>query len=254
MEAVFEEGLKKNPKAKQAKIASRKYKMVIVGEGSVGKSNLVDRIWRHRFAPSTRATVKCDVADIYIETNGALVCFEVWDTAGQEIYRGLSESFYRNAHLCVIVYDVTRRATFVQAQWWYEELLRRAPPATTMMGSSNPPNVILVGNKSDLEHLREVSYDEGAARAAQWNNSYFCEHTSVFSQDLSPFMIEMANAAERTLRSGVKPLQPHLQLASTSLAIPKTKSEFDNIFMDVHAQPQAKPIAPPEGADSDCAC
>lgn len=253
MEAVTPPDAPKKRKQRHAN-ESRKYKMVIVGEASVGKSNLLERIWQHRFAPSKRATEKCDVADIYVETNGIFVCFEVWDTAGQEMYRGLSESFYRNAHLCIIVYDVTRRATFKQVQWWYDELLRRAPPAMTLFGAANEPyNIILVGNKSDLEHLREVSYDEGKQLAEQWNHSMFCEHSSVYSQDLSPFMIEMAHAAERTLKCGIEPLEKRIQVPAWPMMLPTLHADLANGDVNRPQQQQAGGIGKHQ-PDSDCAC
>ncbi len=239
---------------------SRKYKMVIVGEARVGKSNLLERIRQHRFAPSTRATLKCDVADIHVDTNGVFVCFEVWDTAGQEMYRGLSEAFYRNAHLCIIVYDITRRSTLKQAQWWYDELLRRAPPATTFAGEGKPPNVILVGNKSDLEHLREVSYKEGQELAVKWNNCKFCEHSAVLSQELSPFMVEVAQSAERTLKSGVAPLERAIQVHGKSPKMARLNSPYDNIFVVNDPTPlnvlQATPLLNQDETplESECAC
>ena len=186
--------------AKKLNQGSRKFKMVIVGEANVGKSNLLERLWNHCFAPSKRATDHYDFAEVWVETEGVLVRFEVWDTAGQERYRGVTDKFYRNAHLCVLVYDVTRRKTFEHVSWWYNEMLSKAPPAATLL-PNNKPNIILVGNKTDLEHIREVTPEEGRQLAASWSESVlFCEHSAVLGQELSSFMIQLARASNRTLR------------------------------------------------------
>jgi Ras-related protein Rab-2A len=80
---------------------------------------------------------------------------QIWDTAGQEHFRAVTRSYFRNAAGCILVYDVTRRETFVNAKSWLDDIREQAHPEI---------NICLVGNKDDLESQRQVSYEE----AAQW--------------------------------------------------------------------------------------
>ena len=77
---------------------------------------------------------------------------QIWDTAGQESFRSITRSYYRGAAGALLVYDVTRRDSFVHLQKWYEEARAHSSPTIALM---------LVGNKSDLEQKRVVSTREG---------------------------------------------------------------------------------------------
>lgn len=87
------------------------------------------------------------------------VKLSVWDTAGQEAYKSITRSYYRGAAGALLVYDVTRRQTFEQVLSWLED--------ARLHSSSSEMVVVLVGNKSDLEHRRQVPREDGERFAAQ---------------------------------------------------------------------------------------
>ncbi|MEW5308126.1 MAG: hypothetical protein WDW38_000106 [Sanguina aurantia] len=124
-------------------------KLVLLGDSGVGKSCLVLRYVKGQFDASMRITVGAAfVSHRVLLPDGNSIKFEIWDTAGQERYRSLAPLYYRGAHAAAIVYDITSRETFVKAQFWIQELQRHAGPDIV---------IVLVGNKMDLEELREVS-------------------------------------------------------------------------------------------------
>lgn len=172
------------------------YKAVIVGDSHAGKTNMRHRLTRHCFTPEIRTTISYEQVEMWIEFKDKMTRIDLWDTAGQEQYRSMTPIFYRDAYICVIVYDISNRRSFENAQYWYNELISRNPPAATLIGGN--PNVILVGTQSDHEHLREVLTSEGAELAAKWSDTVlFCEQSAVTGQELSRIMLAFAVAVER---------------------------------------------------------
>ncbi|CAA6659856.1 unnamed protein product [Spirodela intermedia] len=111
------------------------FKMVVIGDSAVGKSQLLARFSKNEFNADGRATV------------GKLVKAQIWDTAGQERYRAVTSAYYRGALGALIVYDITSAASFEQVPRWLEDLRAYADPGMV---------VLLAGNKCDLGELRAV--------------------------------------------------------------------------------------------------
>ena len=210
-----------------------RYKAVIVGDSQAGKTNLRHRLTQHRFTPAMRTTPEYEQAEVRIEFKGKMACIDLWDTAGQEKHRSLTPIFYRDAYLCVIVYDITNRRSFENASWWFDDFMKNNSPASTLLQPGNKPNVILVGTKSDDEHLREVTSSEGVALAAKWADTVlFCEQTAVNSQELSRLMLAFAVAVERI--NGGTSIAP----SNTVAAMVPSPSVV------VTTAPNAEPVAP----------
>ena len=90
---------------------------------------------------------------LFVKVNHKIIKLQIWDTCGQEIYRSLITNFYRNSSLAVIVYSIDKKTSFKDIDLWLKEL---------RLYSSPDIKIILIGNKSDLEDKREVTYEEGA--------------------------------------------------------------------------------------------
>lgn len=119
-----------------------------------------------------------------VEIRGKRVKLQMWDTAGQERFRTLTSTFYRNAHGVLAVYDITRQSTFDQTNSWLAEVDRYAPESVTTM---------LVGNKADLEHNREVDYGKAAAHAqSRANPMSFFESSARTGQYVDDLFITLA--------------------------------------------------------------
>mmetsp|Transcript_18613 Transcript_18613/g.34929 ORF Transcript_18613/g.34929 Transcript_18613/m.34929 type:complete len:214 (+) Transcript_18613:88-729(+) len=127
------------------------FKVVLIGDSGVGKSNLLSRFTRDEFNLESKSTIGVEFATKSITTNGKVIKAQIWDTAGQERYRAITSAYYRGAVGALLVYDISKRVTFENLERWLQELRDHADPNIVIM---------LVGNKGDLRHLRAVGQDE----------------------------------------------------------------------------------------------
>lgn len=152
------------------------FKIVIVGDTGVGKSQLLSRFARNEFSLECRNTIGVEFATKVMEIDGRLVCVQIWDTAGDERYRAVTGAYYRGAVGALIVYDITRLPTFENVSKWLDEVnhyrtggASPKPGAPISTGSQNstkrkeneeeissPITTMLVGNKLDMRQLRTV--------------------------------------------------------------------------------------------------
>lgn len=131
--------------------------MVLIGDSGVGKSNLLSRFTRNEFNLESKSTIGVEFATKSIKTaEGKTIKAQIWDTAGQERYRAITSAYYRGAVGALLVYDISKTQTFNNVERWLKELRDHADVNIVIM---------LVGNKSDLRHLRAVSEEEGVAFA-----------------------------------------------------------------------------------------
>lgn len=145
------------------------YKIVLIGDSGVGKSNILSQFTRGEFTDETRLTIGVEFSTRSIDLDNKIIKIQIWDTAGQERYRAITNSYYRGAVGAFVVYDITKYSSFNNIKKWITEL------------DENTENiqVILVGNKLDMEHLREVPIYV-AKNFAEKNNMCFIE-TSAFN-------------------------------------------------------------------------
>ena len=100
-------------------------KVVLLGETSVGKTSLISRYVNNTFETNGLTTTGASYAykAIYLKQYNKSIKFEIWDTAGQEKFRSLAKVFYKNAAVCILVYEITRRASFEELKkYWIEEI------------------------------------------------------------------------------------------------------------------------------------
>ena len=98
-------------------------KIVLIGESGVGKTSIISRFVNNKFSSTLPSTPGAVFATKTILIEGKKIKFEIWDTAGQEKYRALAKVFYKNAHVCILVYDITRRETFEELKnFWINEI------------------------------------------------------------------------------------------------------------------------------------
>ena len=138
--------------------AAREVKVVLLGDAGVGKSSLVLRFVTNSFDKYSESTIGASFMSKLLLVDGAPIKYQIWDTAGQEKYHSLAPLYYRGAAAAIIVYDITRAASFQTLKNWVRELQQLGPE-----------NIVLAicGNKSDLEDKREVSTAEAKAYAAE---------------------------------------------------------------------------------------
>eukprot|EP00918_Siedleckia_nematoides_P101669 GHVU01222176.1.p1 GENE.GHVU01222176.1~~GHVU01222176.1.p1 ORF type:complete len:214 (-),score=25.81 GHVU01222176.1:1008-1649(-) len=141
------------------------FKLVLLGDASVGKSCVVLRFAKDEFYEFQEPTIGAAFVTQTVHLGDSVVKFEIWDTAGQERYRSLAPMYYRGAAAAIIVYDITSKESFEGAKSWVSELQAVHSPELILA---------LAGNKSDLENLRRVD-TEYARSYAEANNLLFME-------------------------------------------------------------------------------
>ncbi|CAM8958071.1 unnamed protein product [Rhodiola kirilowii] len=142
------------------------FKILLIGDSAVGKSSLLCSFVSNCLLPDLTPTIGVDFKIKHLTANGKRMKLTIWDTAGQERFGTLISSYYRGAHGIILVYDVTRRDTFMNlAKTWAKEVER--------FSTNHECVKILVGNKVDKESEREVTREEGVALAAEHKCLFF---------------------------------------------------------------------------------
>ncbi|KAL0368628.1 UNVERIFIED_CONTAM: Ras-related protein RABA5c [Sesamum calycinum] len=199
------------------------FKIVIIGDSAVGKSNLLSRYARNEFNMHSKATIGVEFQTQSLEIDGKEVKAQIWDTAGQERFRAVTSAYYRGAFGALVVYDISRRSTFESIPRWLDELnslghviysklqsiatmeyeiplsnrvtrsligLFTYPTLVKFYGSSfslahsdTTVAKMLVGNKCDLENIRDVSVEEGKS-LAESEGLFFMETSALDSTNV----------------------------------------------------------------------
>ncbi|XP_060944996.1 ras-related protein Rab-17-like [Limanda limanda] len=157
-------------------------KMVLLGSSGVGKSCLALRFGKDEFK-STSPTVGCAYLTRMVYLSDVNLRFEIWDTAGQEKYHSVTPLYYRGAHAALLVYDISKRETFLRAQVWLRELEKQVIPGSSVLW--------LVGNKGDLAEERQVSVQEGQGLASD-RGLYFSETSALSGFQVSELFAAIA--------------------------------------------------------------
>ncbi|KAF9550663.1 hypothetical protein KI688_010088 [Linnemannia hyalina] len=150
------------------------FKVVLIGDSGVGKSNLVSRFTRNEFNLESKSTIGVEFTTRSIQVDAKTIKAQIWDTAGQERYRAITSAYYRGAVGALLVYDIAKHATYENVGRWLKELRDHA---------DNNIVIMLVGNKSDLRHLRAVPTEEAKQFAAE-NGLSFIETSALDSSNV----------------------------------------------------------------------
>ena len=144
------------------------FKLIIIGDAGVGKSCLTNQAIKNVFDEAYNATVGFEFISFNLKLDDVSIKLQIWDTCGQEIYRSLISSFYRNATLAMIVYSIDSRESFSHLDAWLKDVHLLSNPDIKLF---------LIGNKTDLEDNREVDFKD-AKKYADEHGFHYVNETS----------------------------------------------------------------------------
>ena len=147
-------------------------KYIIIGDSSVGKSSITVKYIHGGFDEEFKTTIGVEFGSKNITFKEKIYRVQIWDTAGEETFRSITRSYYKNSVCAFVVYDVTNKNSFLNVKNWVDDCKKQTPKSVLM---------VLVGNKVDLEDKREVSYEEGENFAK--DNSMLFYETSAKNGD-----------------------------------------------------------------------
>ncbi len=132
-------------------------KVVILGESGVGKTSIISQYINGVASPHSTPTIGASFVNKKIKVSDESYSVDIWDTAGQEVYRSLAPTYYRNASAAIITFDVTSHESFRQVSPWLAQIRDYIPTIP----------IVLCGNKSDLASDIQVKTEQGKSWAAQ---------------------------------------------------------------------------------------
>ena len=169
-------------------------RVIIVGDSGVGKTSIVSRMCENKFPDAPKPTVASNFKDIEISSGTRVLVLNIWDTAGQEVFRSLVGFYAREAKGAFVLFDLTDKASFLDLTRWLEFVHENAPQA----------KIIVFGNKSDLAESRDVSPEDVDAFITSKGLTYF-EGSAKTAQNVKDAFEKMAEMVfEKTDRKADK--------------------------------------------------
>ena len=157
-------------------------KVEVVGDLEVGKTSILKKITQNEFSEEYTPTLGYEFNPYLIKVNDTILKLQIWDMCGNENYRSVLLNLYRNASLGILVYSVTSKESFNNLENWISQLKKYALPGS---------KIILIGNKSDDEEKRVVTYEQGKEICEKNNLEFFME-VSAKNGFESPNFLELA--------------------------------------------------------------
>ncbi len=157
------------------------FKGIMIGDPYVGKSSLLNKSVKKKFDLAYSPTLGFDYYLFYIKINNKILRLQIWDTCGQEIYQSLITNFYRNSSIAFMVYSINDRNSFEHIDNWLKEIKYKSNPDT---------KIFLIGNKSDLNEDRKVSYEEGEKYSYNYEFSGFYEVSAKTGEKVEEIMVK----------------------------------------------------------------
>ena len=167
------------------------FKYIIIGDASVGKSNLLMKFTHNKFTDEYQTTIGVEFGAKNIHINEQIYRIQIWDTAGQENFRSITRAYFKNCVCAMVVYDITCRKSFENVQNWLQDVHDQSPETVL---------IALIGNKVDLEDKRVVSTDEGQDYAAQ-NSLLFMETSAKSGEGVEEIFKKTAQEIEKKINN-----------------------------------------------------
>ena len=160
--------------------------LLIIGDSCVGKTSLLTRYTTGTFKEEYIATVGIDYYTKNETINDKIISIKLWDTVGQERYKALTQNFFKNAEGVMVVYDITKVDSFDNLKFWINSIKQNMENKNIIIP------VIIIGNKVDMEDMREIS-NENAENFAKENNYKYFETSAKTGEGIDNAVRELVN-------------------------------------------------------------
>jgi small GTP-binding protein len=164
------------------------YKIILLGDGGVGKSSMIQKYVYGSFNIHTSPTIGVVNTTKVVTVENQKILLNIWDTAGQEKYRSMLSSFFRGCRAAILVYDITNESTFKNLDYWLGQVREMGGEAVKFL---------LIGNKADLESSRKVSQKLGLDMARNYG-MLFMETSCVNNYNIERGFQEIAECLFKT--------------------------------------------------------
>lgn len=168
------------------------FRYIIIGDTEVGKSSILLQFTEQQFQTEHDMTIGVEMGSRVVKVDDRNVKLDIWDTAGQESYLSVTRSYYRGADGCLLVYDISNKASFESVSMWLSEARQ----------NSNNPNlvILMIGNKADLTENRAVTFDE-ANEFAKANDLTFLELSAKNYQEVERAFLQTAEKINKKIKA-----------------------------------------------------
>ena len=197
------------------------YKIILIGDSSVGKSCLTIRATKNVFQNNYQPTIGFEFCNLNLKIKEKKIKLQIWDTCGQEKFRSLITNYYRNSSLAIIVYSITDSKTYKNIDQWLIEIKKNTNPDI---------KIFLIGNKSDLEESREISKDQAKELCNERDLDYFTETSALNGDNVIPTFVRAANMLlEESLKYS---RNKKLRNNNTDLKSDRTSSQLSFFYIE----------------------
>ena len=172
-------------------------KYIIIGDATVGKSNLLLRYYKDTFKYDYQITIGIEFGAKNVKIRNKTYKIQIWDTAGQENFKSITRAYYTNSACVLVVYDISSRDSFNNVNNWINECKNL---------SSKSILLVLVGNKSDLEERRQVNFEEGQELADK-NGMLFYETSAKIGTNVDTVFYYSADKIAKNIDEGYYDLE-----------------------------------------------
>ena len=196
------------------------FKYIIIGDPSVGKSQILLRYVNDIFNEKYQNTIGLEFGAKNLNINNTLYRIQIWDTAGQEQYKSIIRGYYKNSVCALIVYDISNKQSFDNIYKWMEDCKNQSSKTILMA---------LIGNKIDLDK-REVNYEEGKDFADKYNMLFF-ETSAKTGFNIDKVFFDTASEIIQSLENGFYDLEDEncgIKISVTSKKLKIINNKNDN--------------------------
>ncbi|KAI7730398.1 hypothetical protein M8C21_025343 [Ambrosia artemisiifolia] len=179
------------------------FKIILIGDSGVGKSNLLSRFCHNKFTLQFNSTIGVEYTTKTLTIHGHPIMAQIWDTSGHTKLRPITDAYYRGAAGALLVYDVTRHITFVNTHKWLADLRNHADPNMV---------VTLVGNKSDVRQSVMVSTEVGKSFAEK-ESLYFVETSALRATNVEHAFTDLVANIYRNQVNRKRDMEAHETMA-----------------------------------------